>query len=77
MKRHIITLITILHFLQLLDIRDTSKPISKKMSERSESDANNDIKVGKERTEITVELVEEKDIPEVLELLKEYFFKVS
>lgn len=47
------------------------------MSERSESVANNDIKVGKERTEITVELVEEKDIPEVLELLKEYFFKVS
>lgn len=60
--------------LQLLDIRDTTPNTFKNMSEQSES--NNKNEIGNERTEITVELIEEKDIPEVLELLKEFFFKV-
>lgn len=46
------------------------------MSEQSEVNKENGI-VGKGRTEITVEVIEEKDIPEVLQLLKEFFFKVS
>lgn len=33
--------------------------------------------IGKERTKLTIELIEEKDIPEVLTLLKEFFFKVT
>lgn len=46
------------------------------MSDQS-TDFNNENEIGKEKTEITVELVEEKDIPEVLDLLKEFFFKVK
>lgn len=46
------------------------------MSDQS-TDFNNENEIGKKKTEITVELVEEKDIPEVLDLLKEFFFKVK
>lgn len=60
--------------LQLLDIRDKSSHAIENMSDQS--DFNNENEIGKEKTDITVELIEEKDIPEVLELLKEFFFKV-
>lgn len=60
--------------LQLLDIRDKTSHAIKNMSDQSVF--NNENEIGKEKTEITVELIEEKDIPEVLDLLKEFFFKV-
>lgn len=59
---------------QLLDIRDaTTHSIKTIMSEQSE----NSNEIEKNRTEITVDLVDEKDIPEVQELLKEFFIGVS
>lgn len=58
--------------MQLLDIRDTVTHTKENMSEHTE--INDEIE--NDRTKLTIELVDEKDIPEVLTLLKEFFFKV-
>lgn len=50
------------------------------MSEQSsETVSNNDAAAtaGKDQAGFSVELIEDKDVPEVLGLLKEFFFKVS